>query len=88
VSKFELKGRVSEYDQTLANIETTFKEEVALLQANYDKLSSDKAAAMGQLMSSSNMAIVKSLLSKQEQAPEDSTPQDQYQHEEGRNEEL
>jgi len=88
VSKFELKGRVSEYEQTLANIETTFKEDVAQLQASYDKVSSDKAAAMAKLTSSSNMAIVKSLLSKQEQAPEDSTPQDQYQHEEGRNEEL
>jgi protein disulfide-isomerase-like protein len=84
VSKLELKGRVSEYEQSLASIEDTFKDDVAQLQASYEKLSSTKASALAELAKASNIAIVKSLLSNQEESAKASI----YQHEEGRNEEL
>lgn len=84
VSKFELKGRVSEYEQSLASIEATFKDDVGQLQASYEKLSSTKETALADLAASSNIGIVKSLLSKQEESANASIDQ----HEEGQNEEL
>ena len=73
VSTFELKGRVAEYEQSMSAIETKFKEDVGELQASYKELSSAKETAVADLVGSSNIGIVKSLLSKQEQVAEDST---------------
>jgi len=73
VSTFELKGRVSEYEQSMSDIETKFKEDVGELQASYKELSSAKETAVADLVGSSNIGIVKSLLSNQEQVAEDST---------------
>lgn len=73
VSTFELKGRVAEYEQSMSAIETKFKEDVGELQASYKELSSAKETAVADLVGSSNIGIVKSLLSKQEQVAEDAT---------------
>lgn len=70
VSKFELKGRVSEYEQSLSNIEAKFKEDVGELQTTYEKLNSVKTTAIAELTASSNIGIVKSLLSNQEKNTE------------------
>lgn len=73
VSKFELKGRVSEYETNMAEIESKFKEDVGELQASYEKLSSTKDTAIAELTAASNIGIVKSLLSNQEKKGEETT---------------
>merc|ERR1719199_21457 len=74
VSKFELKGRVSEYETNMADIESKFKDDVGELQASYEKLSSTKEKAIAELSASSNIGIVKSILANQEKNGDETTP--------------
>lgn len=74
VSKFELKGRVSEYETNMADIESKFKEGVGELQASYEKLTSTKDTAIAELTAASNIGIVKSILANQEKNGDKTTP--------------
>jgi len=61
-SEDALVGKIAIYDQTLAEIESTFKSEVQKLQETYQGLNSKKTADIAELSKESNVGIVKSVL--------------------------
>jgi len=61
-SEDALVGKIAIYDQTLAEIESTFKSEVQKLQETYQGLNSKKTTDIAELSKESNVGIVKSVL--------------------------
>lgn len=64
VSKFDLSGRISVFDQTRTGIETEFASSVQKLQSQYSELVAEKDKKLLDLKKSSNIGIVKALLRK------------------------
>ena len=61
-SEDALVGKIAIYDQTLAEIESTFKSEVQKLQETYQGLNSKKTTDIAELSKESNVGLVKSVL--------------------------
>jgi len=62
----ELQVRVSEYDQSVTEINAVFKDAVSELQKTYQKLTQAKDDSLSKLTKSLKINMVKSILSKDE----------------------
>ena len=65
-SEEELQVRVSEYDQSVTEINAVFKDAVSELQKTYQKLTQTKDDSLSKLTKSLKINMVKSILSKDE----------------------
>ena len=63
----ELEVRVSEYDQSVTEINAVFKDAVSELQKTYQKLTQAKDDSLSKLTNSLKINMVKNILSKDDE---------------------